>query len=90
MSDYNVNSVEEIGLVLSNIDGTIGVVGLDAAILYELLELEITTALVFNIEAFILYATILGNDSDVFEGELVTRAYTDPQILGGTYILNDV
>jgi len=45
---------------------------------------------VFNIEAFVLYATILGNDSDVFEGELVMRTYTDPQILGGIYILNDV
>ena len=69
MDNFTYNdSVQEVGLVLSNIYVTISVIGLDAVILYELLELEVTTALVFNIESLVLYATILGNDSDVFEG----------------------
>lgn len=77
----------ELGIVLSIKDGVARVVSLDLTFIGELLILSNVKALTINLEYTISGLSILGNDRDVEQGDIVERTYAELLISVGFFLI---
>jgi len=80
----------EVGLVLTMIDGVGRVVGLDDSAVGELILLTTVKAVTLNLEFAITGLTVLGNDSDVEQGDLAERTYAELLVSVGFHLIGRI
>lgn len=79
-----------MGLTITTIDGVSRVVGLDYTFIGELLILTVVRALALNLEFIITGLTILGNDRQVEQGDIVERTYAELVIEIGFFLVGRI
>ena len=80
----------EVGLTITTIDGVSRVVGLDYTFIGELLILTVVRALALNLEFIITGLTVLGNDRQVEQGDIVERTYAELVIEIGFFLVGRI
>lgn len=75
---------------MDTIDGVSKVIGIDNIFVGELLVLAIIRGLAMNIELVITGLTVLGNDRQVEQGDMVERTFAELLIAVGFYLVGRI
>ncbi len=80
----------EVGITLAVVDGVAKVLGVDLAFIGELLTIGTIKAMALNIENSVSALTVIGNDRDVLQGDIVERSFAELLIKVGFFIVGRV
>ena len=80
----------EIGLVLTIIDGVARAILLEYTFIGELVKLTNVSAVTLNLEIYISGLTVLGNDRNVEQGDVVERTFAELLICVGFHLLGRI